>query len=159
MFGLFQKYRALEIELQKKIRLVSSRLCAACTAVCCKEVYCRESIESEFLLGLVDQQQLRYDRRQGWLGATGCRLAFGRPLVCYEFFCERFLTDRDFQSSNIQNLIKGFVAIGNRARGNQHLICIYDLEKIPAKKIERMKNKMIELSNIVSATLPIPYYD
>ena len=122
----------LYIELEKKIKNLvhpfNRQFCAPCAEKCCKEEYCRESIDSPFLLKLIAKQGISYDKQKGWLSPSGCRLAYGRPLVCYDFFCDAISNSNDFKTSKIQAVIKEFVATGNRARGNTHLICIENIE-------------------------------
>jgi len=139
---LFHNYLSLEKEIQKKTTQISSPFCKQCTAICCKEEICRETVESTFLSMLIQQQDMNYDRRKGWIGLRGCRLDYGRPLVCYEFFCERILGSSDFRASNIQQIIKEFVSIGNKAYGNTHLICIYNLKTISEKKIVKLNHRI-----------------
>jgi hypothetical protein len=144
---LFQKYSSLEKEIQKRTKEISEHFCKECPSKCCKEEMCRESIESKFLYILTEKQNVDYDRQKGWIGPSGCRLNYGRPLVCYEFFCERILSNNNFRASNIQQIIKEFISIGNRAYGNTHLICIDNLKTISRKKIVKINSKIGGLIN------------
>jgi hypothetical protein len=72
-----------------------------------------------------------------------CR--YGKPLVCYEFFCEQILINKNFQASNIQQTIKEFILIGNRAYGNTHLICVDNLSSISPKKIFKISYQIGKL--------------
>ena len=139
---LIDCYIALEKELQKLIHQVFDPFCTNCRGECCKAEICKESTESAFLENLVKKQQIQYDNRSGWLGASGCRLEFGRPLVCYEFFCEDVVKSTEFKASHIQAIINDFVSIGKNAHGNTHLICVENLDCLSSRKIEKMDNKI-----------------
>jgi len=136
--GIIDCYIALEKELQKLIHQVTDPFCSKCRGECCKEEICKESIESSFLAILIKKQQIQYDSRSGWLGASGCRLEFGRPLVCYEFFCEDVLKKALFKASHIQAIISDFVSVGKNAHGNTHLICVENLDRLSSTKIEKI---------------------
>lgn len=144
---LFQNYLSLEKEIQKRTKQISEHFCKECPSKCCKEEMCRESIESKFLYILIKKQNVDYDRQKGWIGPSGCRLNYGRPLVCYEFFCERILRNNNFRASNIQQIIKEFISIGNRAYGNTHLICIDNLKTISIRKIAKINGEIKRLTN------------
>ncbi len=103
---------------------------------------------------LVERQSIQYDFQNGWISPSGCRLVYGRPLVCYEFFCEDIKKSHLFQAINLKKMVNDFASVGNRARGNTHLICIDNLEIISSPKIDKMIYKigsvMDELTNIRS---------
>ena len=144
---LSKNYLSLEKEIQKRTHQLSNPYCTQCSTICCSEEMCRESIESPFLSILIQKQNMDYDPQNGWLSPIGCRLNYGRPLVCYEFFCQRILDSHNFRASNIQWIIKEFISIGNRAYGNTHLICIDNLKTISQKKMVKMNNKIKQLMN------------
>lgn len=96
---------------------------------------------------LAEKQSIDYDRQKGWIGPKGCRREYGRPLVCYEYFCDRILNSDNFRKSNILPIIKEFVSMGNKAYGNTHLICIYDLNIISKNKIVKINGKIEDLMN------------
>jgi len=135
-------YIALEKELQKLIHQVIGPFCSNCRGECCKAEICKESTESAFLEILIKKQQIQYDNRSGWLGASGCRLEFGRPLVCYEFFCEDVVKNAIFKASPIQAIITDFVSIGKNAHGNTHLICVQNLDCLSSRKIEKIDDNI-----------------
>lgn len=138
LLELQHAYKEVEIEIGKRIHDVSCQFCQRCLSKCCKEQMCRESVESSFLARLTEQQQERYDAGHGWLGAFGCRLKYGRPLVCHEFFCDQILNSGIFDNSNLEQLIGEFVSIGKRSHKNNHLICVESLDSIPLTKIKKM---------------------
>ena len=132
------RYIDLEIEVQKLIQRVTDSFCSPCRGACCKEEICKESIESSFLSMLTQKQPVQYDSQSGWLGPSGCRLEFGRPLVCYEFFCDEVLKSNAFKATGIQAIIGDFVSIGKNAYSRTHLICVEDLDRLSTGKIEKM---------------------
>jgi len=143
--SLFHSYISLEKEILKRVSEISNTFCFECQKRCCEEKICRESIESQFLSHLITLQNIRYDKKNGWMSPYGCRLEYGRPLVCYEFFCERILVNDDFKASDIQQAVKEVISIGNRAYGNTHLICVDNLSLISPKKIFKIRNRILKL--------------
>ena len=144
---LFDRYASLEKEIQKLIYQASSHFCGKCSSRCCKEEICKESIESSFLSMLIEKQRIRYDTQNGWISPSGCRLDYGRPLVCYEFFCEDILKSNVFKGANIQKFINDFVSVGNKAYGNTHLLCVDNLDIISSTKIDKMIDKISLVMN------------
>lgn len=142
MAGLIDSYVSLEKVLQQLIFQTFRHHCENCASRCCREEMCRESMESAFLAMIVKKQGVRYDNRTGWTGPSGCRLAYGRPLVCYEFFCDRILQRQSGRDKKIAEMIRDFTTIGNRAHGRKHLMCIEDLGIISPAKIEKMVSKI-----------------
>ena len=140
--NLFDKYIRLEKEIQKFIYPLSQHHCCKCFGKCCSEQICNESTESVFLSMLVERQSVPYDNRNGWNGSSGCRLEYGRPLVCYEFFCENITKSSFFKMSNIQTIINEFGSIGKNAYRNIHLICLDDLHVLSTRKIDKIYNKV-----------------
>jgi hypothetical protein len=142
---LFDRYIALEQQIQQMINLISGKFCAQCSSPCCEECFCKESIESPFLLELVKKQKIAYHVKEGWMSSSGCRLKYGRPLVCYDFFCDAIAGSPTFQATDIQEIVREFLSIGNNALGSTHLVCINDLESISQKKIDKMLRRIESL--------------
>ena len=142
---LLDRYICLEKEIQKLIYPLSQLYCNKCFGKCCSEQICKESTESVFLSMLVKRQTIQYDNRNGWLGTSGCRLDYGRPLVCYEFYCEDIIESASFSKTDIKKFINDFVSIGDNAHGKSHLICLYDLDTLSPKKTKNMSNKVNSL--------------
>jgi len=143
--NLIYCYISLEKEILKRTNEISNTFCVKCPTKCCEEKICRESLESQFLGRLIKLQQIEYDEKNGWMSPHGCRLDYGRPLVCYAFFCEQILANNNFKASNIQQAVKEFTSIGNRAYGNTHLICVGNLSLISPQKIFKINNKILNL--------------
>ncbi len=148
------KYVAIEKAIQQLVCPLSQRYCAVCTGKCCREEFCKESVESTFLSVLVAKQKIRYDDSNGWLSSNGCRLAYGRPLVCYDFFCDDILHVNSTKTGRILALIKDFVSLGNRAHGAAHLLCIDDLDILKPKKIEKLCCKASLILDKLADTRP-----
>lgn len=148
--AIIPEYITVEQKLLARVREVCLPVCSQCAETCCAEQYCREALDSPFLSRLVNLQALAYDPDNGWLGGRGCRLEYGRPMVCYEFFCRRFLDDASFMSSDIRDLIKAFINIGRRARGTGHLICVADPAAISPSRIVNIRERITALNNRLS---------
>ena len=142
---LLYDYISLEKEIIKRVRGISNEFCLKCRTTCCDEKICRESLESLFLSRLINLQDIEYDKKNGWMGPEGCRLDYGRPLVCHKFFCEQISVADDFKASNIRQAVKEFTSIGNRAYGNTHLIGVDNLSLISPKKIIKINRKTLNL--------------
>jgi len=138
---LITLYIGIEERIIKLVNQNFSSLCKNCVSKCCREEYCRESMDSPFLSLLIKKQKILYDPEMGWLGPVGCKINYGRPLVCHQFFCERFLEQDVLKKSDIPNYIDEFSAIGRKAYGNAHIMCVGNLDKISLKKIEKMETK------------------
>ena len=143
---LLDDYIRLEKKIQALIAKVTGAYCRQCLGKCCKKEICREAIDSAFLALLVARQKVRFSDGSGWLGPRGCRLDYGRPLVCYDYFCQDILKSPMLQLSGLQDIIKAFLAAGNRARSSIHLICLQDPDRLPLKKIEMISKKIEDLS-------------
>ena len=119
------------IELEQEIGQLMSRLCrescGMCTACCCRADICEEVADSAFLLSLLRKQgrsDADMDDRYGWLDVDGCSLEYGRPPICYAYFCDELLNqypDEDAQYL-IQVLGRLLYHIGENARNGQHLV-------------------------------------
>jgi hypothetical protein len=152
--SLFSAYCAVELHIQGLINRECRRFCARCPSICCREHFCRESIDSPFLSSLVKKQKAVYHKKNGWMSDSGCRIGYGRPLVCYDFFCDAISRDPRFQAAGLQTVVREFIAIGNKAHGNTHLVCVDDLRSVASLKIEKMVQKIDSLAKKISA-LPL----
>lgn len=132
----------IEKQIQQRTRRVSRGLCLDCQPNCCAEPICREALDSPFLHLLVQMQDVSYDQDSGWLGPRGCRLEYGRPLVCYNYFCEPILDSEIMRSSGLRELIRKFMAVSRNARGGDHLICVKDLKRLSIAKLATMCQKL-----------------
>ncbi|MEJ2095627.1 MAG: hypothetical protein P8Y38_00480 [Deltaproteobacteria bacterium] len=151
--AFIENYIQLEKHVRQRVDSLSHGFCADCAGDCCREEICRESLISPFLALLTSRQRIPYDGRRGWLGPSGCRLAYGRPTVCYDFFCRWILDSPGFKTAGIQKIIHGFVAVGKKAHGNTQLMCIEDLNILSPRKIEKMNQRACALLKRAQTTL------
>ncbi|NNJ70117.1 MAG: hypothetical protein HKP10_02375 [Kiritimatiellales bacterium] len=92
--ALFEPYAELETAVRGLMIQLCGDTCGICTVCCCRADICEEAIESAFLRRLLAQQGLTADHmddRIGWLDLKGCSLEYGRPPVCYAYFCDELL--------------------------------------------------------------------
>lgn len=142
---LIKNYIILEQLINTYIRRITKHYCFNCSKTCCREDICRETIDSVFLQLLIEKQNLQYDTENGWMSPKGCRLNYGRPLICYEFFCVKIIRSNIFKNSGVENLIKMFGSVGQRVYGSQHLICIPSIEKLSKKKIKKINGNIVKM--------------
>lgn len=133
----------IEIEhyLQQLAINCSFNKCSTCTNVCCKEEFCRESKTSDFLRFILGNKIIDYDKKNGWLNkSSGCTITFGRPFVCYEFFCSQF--PEDSESKKLQEQSKRFSRIYAKVFRNKHILEIDNIDSIPENKLKSLLIKL-----------------
>ncbi|MFO7541650.1 MAG: hypothetical protein R6W97_02415 [Thiobacillus sp.] len=143
----------IEVEsvLQSLAALLDENPCARCSDVCCKEGLCRESIDSDFLRFVLGARVDDYSVSAGWdVPGSGCRLSYGRPLVCYEFFCEKF----DAQEVDpIRQVSRAFKAAYANAFAGQHILVVDDISRISAHAQRRMLGRIETVRDQANAAL------
>ncbi len=135
---ILEPYAELEANLRQLMVELFSETCGSCTACCCRADICEEAPESAFLSKLLERQGLSVadmDDRYGWLDLDGCSLEYGRPPICYAYFCDELLArlPDDEDRLTAQVLGKLMEHVGKNALGNLHLVEIRnpsDLEKV-----------------------------
>lgn len=143
----------LEVEsiLQSLAALQDDNPCARCTSVCCKEVMCRESLESDFLRFLLGPLVDGYRVDAGWyVPGSGCRLGYGRPLVCYEFFCEKFEAQDWTHPRQLSRALKALYA---NAFAGQHMLVVEDISRITAHRLNIIHARLENLRETANAAL------
>jgi hypothetical protein len=143
----------IEVEsiLQSLAALHDDNPCASCTNVCCKEVMCRESMDSDFLRFLLGPLVEGYSVDAGWyVPGSGCRLSYGRPLVCYEFFCEKFEAQDWTQPRQLSRALKTLYA---NAFAGQHMLVVNDISRITAHKLYIIHDRLENLRDMANAAL------
>lgn len=143
----------IEVEsiLQSLAALKEDQPCARCTSVCCKEVMCRESLDSDFLRFLLGPRTEAYSADSGWyVPGSGCRLSYGRPLVCYEFFCEKFEAQDWSQPKQLSRAFKKLYA---NAFAGQHMLVVEDIGRISANKLNRIHARLEKLRDMANEAL------
>lgn len=136
-------YSELETDIQRLMKALFSETCGICTACCCRADICEEAVESAFLNKLLQRQQLTpkdMDERFGWLDLHGCSLDYGRPPICYAFFCDELLARLPDEETRYAVKILGNLIhhVGHRALGSRHLVEIMeeaDLEEIDRSRL------------------------
>jgi len=145
---ILKPYAELESSIQQLMTELFSETCGMCTACCCRADICEEAGESAFLSLLLEQQELSpadMDDRFGWLDLHGCSLEYGRPPVCYIYFCDELLARLpDDESRHVAKTLGRLMNhIGQNASGEWHLVEIMNaatLEKVdPAPLSQRME--------------------
>lgn len=135
---IIEPYIELESGIRRLMTHLFSETCAICTACCCRVDICEEALQSAFLSMLIDRQELsagEMDDRFGWLEQYGCMLEYGRPPVCYTYFCDELLARLpDNEIRHIIRVLGRLVEyVGEDALDGLHLADIKkrsDLEKV-----------------------------
>ena len=153
--GQLYRIRDVHIEveaiLQSLAALQDDTPCARCTSVCCREVMCRESVDSDFLRFLLGSRVDGYSVSDGWLvPGSGCRLSFGRPLVCYEYFCEQF----DAQdASELRQLSRALKKLYANVYAGQHMLVVEDISRIAANRLSHVLGRLENLREQANTAL------
>jgi len=140
---ILEPYAELEQSVGLLMKSFSSSLCGSCSACCCRADICEEAANSAFLSMLLDKQGLSrddMDDRIGWRDLQGCSLEYGRPTVCYAFFCNDLLDRLPDDDARYAATVLGRLMdhVGKEALGGWHLTEIMnpaDLEKIPVERL------------------------
>ena len=140
---LLMPYAELERSVNHRMKELFSETCGMCTACCCRADICEEAMESAFLSKLLEKQGLSandMDDRYGWLDINGCSLEYGRPPICYAYFCDQLLTRLPDDESRLSARVLGQLMdhIGRNALGDLHLVEIKnpnDLNQVSADEL------------------------
>ncbi|VGO14286.1 hypothetical protein PDESU_02845 [Pontiella desulfatans] len=132
---LLQPYSELETAIRGLMAKLFSDTCGMCTACCCRADICEEATDSAFLLKLLERQGLKadaMDERFGWLDLHGCSLEYGRPPICYEFFCDELLARLPDEESRVSARVLGKLLdhVGQKALGGWHLVEVMEAEDL-----------------------------
>ena len=145
---ILKDYAAFEAEVRAFSSELWFRWCSTCPKVCCKAVYCRETIESPFLFLLLKKypHPISNITQKGWLSEAGCKLSVGRPPVCYEFLCATILDARQpgIQRYAMIVLSKLISHIGKKALGSRHLIEVMDPADLKKVRYSRFEKRFSE---------------
>jgi len=149
---ILKEYAAFEAKVNHCSSDLWFQWCSDCTEVCCKKVYCRETLESPFLVLLLQKNSadpfFHLDHK-GWLNEAGCKLTIGRPPVCYEFLCGHILDDQHTRNQRYAMIVlaKLIAHMGKRALGSRHLIEIMDPAQLKKVKYSRFEKRLSEAWN------------
>ena len=146
--SILKLYSSFEIRVGRAIGDICAKHCSVCSSVCCKPEFCRETIESSFLLLLNKKfyPASEYSKKNGWLTETGCILSAGRPPVCYEYLCNSIMeVQPDDMHRYFINVLSMLVShIGKYAIGRRHLVEILDGKELKKLKTTRFKKQLNE---------------
>ena len=146
------KHILIENLLQQIGNRVSQTGCASCTKVCCEEGICRETVDSDFLRYILGDKIKEYDNQAGWFKqGKGCSLTYGRPLVCYEYFCSKFNGTNGVV--DLQHLAKLFRQCYSKELGNRHILAVDDIQKIAVNKLARILGNLEQLDTLANEAL------
>lgn len=141
----------LESILQSLAALRQASPCAGCASVCCREVFCRESVESDFLRFVLGPRADGYSARSGWHDpASGCRLSHGRPLVCYEFLCGEFDGP---EWTALRQLSRAFKRVYVQVRAGRNLLVVDDIGRVGAGRLAVVQHRLEKLREQANAAL------
>ena len=143
----------IEVEsiLQSLAALQDANPCARCASVCCKEAMCRESVNSDFLQFVLGPVAAGYRADAGWyVPGSGCRLSYGRPLVCYEFYCESFDAQDWAQPRQLSRELKTLYA---NVFAGQHMLVVDDISRITPHRLDIIHARLESLRERANAAL------
>ena len=145
----YPAYAELEYAVRQLMAEWCSETCGLCTACCCRADICEEAPRSPFLVRLLQEQGIsagHMDDRFGWLDLHGCSLAYGRPPVCYAYFCDELLGDLpdDVSRQVLRTLGRLVHHIGERALDERHLVEIPDPEQLELVDCARLFRRLDE---------------
>jgi hypothetical protein len=133
-----EAYTGMEASIQVLMSQLFKETCGLCTACCCRVDICEEATQSAFLSLLLKRQELSakdLDDRYGWLDQNGCSLEYGRPPICYAYFCDQLLARLpDDETRHVTRVLGRLMDyIGENALNEWHLVEIWqpdDLMKV-----------------------------
>jgi hypothetical protein len=130
-----EAYAELERSIQELMGQLFSETCGLCTACCCRVDICEEAPQSAFLSRLLKRQELDakdLDDRYGWLDQNGCSLEYGRPPICYAYFCDQLLVRLPDDETRYVTRVLGRLMdyIGENALNNWHLVEIMNSDDL-----------------------------
>jgi len=131
---------AIEGILQQITSIQTGKSCSKCDNVCCNVDICRESIESDFLRFILGPEITKYRDDTGWhMPEIGCRLEFGRPLICYEYLCSKVKNKRIDEPVQISRKI---ISIYSNVFAKKHILEIDDVNKIKPYKLKQIIDEL-----------------
>jgi hypothetical protein len=148
---LLEPYAVLESAVCRLMQQLFAETCGLCTACCCRADVCEEVTCSAFLTLLLKQQGVSptdMDDRFGWLDLHGCSLAYGRPPICYSYFCDELLEAWPDEESRLVLMTLGRLMhhVGIDALGKRHLVEIADAGDLARIDADRLLLRLNEAS-------------
>jgi hypothetical protein len=146
---VLEPYAALENSVNLLMKQLFSTTCGMCTACCCRADICEEALESAFLSKLLKRQGLGandLDDRYGWLDLNGCSLEYGRPPICYSYFCDQLLSrlpddDARYAAQKLGQLMDH---VGKDALGDWNLVDIKNADDLDKVSVDELFQRLEE---------------
>ncbi len=143
------EYAELETAIRELMVRLCSDTCGMCTACCCRADICEEAAESAFLSKLLKRQGVRADQmdeRFGWLDLHGCSLEYGRPPVCYAYFCDELIERLPDDEARLAARTLGRLMhhIGQNALGEWHLVEIMNEDDLQKVELDAITQRLQE---------------
>ena len=147
------EYQDLEQKVRRLTLKACKPFCSVCSNCCCKKDFCFESLESFWLRmtwNLQGYTVSQYDDTKGWLLSDGCLLITGRPPVCYEYLCNRILSEMR-EGATLDN-IKAVSALpsfaGKNALGNKHLVTLSSEQILTRMNFIKLRRQIAKSLNL-----------
>jgi hypothetical protein len=146
---ILEPYAELEQSVGSLMTELFSETCGMCTACCCRADICEEALASAFLSMLLKQQGLSekdLDDRYGWLDMHGCSLEYGRPPVCYTYFCDELLARLPDDEARLATRTLGrlMAHVGKDALGSWHLVEIVNPDDLAKVSVDELFHRLEE---------------
>lgn len=155
---MLKAYTELEGAVGEYISELFGGTCALCTSSCCTPDICEESLDSAFLKSVraVHEPDALFCDSYGWLTERGCALKFGRPPVCYGFFCNDIVDSLNEHEQDVIRVLGRLLSwIGEKASAGRHLVEIMDAADLNqlnlAKIMKRIKVARLALDGVKNA--------
>ena len=144
-----EAYAELETDIRRLMVELFSDTCGMCTACCCRADICEEAVHSAFLSKLLKRQGVAeedMDDRFGWLDLHGCSLDYGRPPVCYAYFCDQLLERLPDDEARLSARVLGKLIehIGHHALGEWHLTEIMNQDDLNRVDVDGLFHRLEE---------------
>lgn len=93
------------------------------------------------------------DDRLGWLDLHGCSLEYGRPPVCYSYYCDELLARLPDEESRFVARTLGQLLhhVGHDALGGWHLVEIMNDSDLGRLDLSRMHRRLEEAKSAFDA--------
>ncbi len=143
-------YTELEGGVREYISELFSGTCALCTSSCCTPDICEESLDSVFLKAVraAHEPDAIFCDSYGWLTERGCALKFGRPPVCYGFFCNDIVDSLSERERDVIRVLGRILSwVGEKSFGGRHLVEIMDAADLNQINCERIRKRITVADN------------
>ena len=153
--SFIEAYIELESSISELMKTLFSSTCELCTACCCRADICEESTYSAFLRHLLrhaDRNPSDMDDRYGWLASDGCALEYGRPPICYAFFCDELLARLPDVENRWATQVLGRLLdyVGENALPGAHLVEIEDDDQLKQVDTDPLMERIEHAQEIVA---------